>query len=104
MLRGASRVWYGRPQAASISAETGTLKFEVFDDQVNFEMAARAPLTEHGLLDKMVLYVFQVKHSAEPTPGSDKYLGEFVVNGLPPGANDLIPLKPLPLTASSGTP
>lgn len=101
MMRGASRVWYGRPQAASISPDTGTLKFEVFDDQVNFDMSARAPLTEHGMLDKMVLYVFQVKHSAEPTPGSDKYLGEFVVNGLPPGTNEpIIPLKPaLPLTA-----
>lgn len=102
IMRGAGRVWYGRPQAASISAETGTLKLELFSDEVNLDMNGRSPLNDHGLVDKAFLYVFQMSHTGDLAPGTDKYVGEFVVSGLPPGTNEnMIPLKPaLPLTAA----
>jgi hypothetical protein len=102
IMRGAGRVWYGRPQAASISAETGTLKLELFSDEVNLDMNGRSPLNDHGLVDKAFLYVFQMSHTGDLVPGTDKYVGEFVVSGLPPGTNEnMIPIKPaLPLTAA----
>lgn len=97
MMRGVGRVWYARPVAASISGETGTLSIEMFDDKVNDTGfgTTRQPLSAHGLTDKTFLYVFQMNHNGEPMEGKDRYVGEFIVNGLPPGANEpLIPLKP----------
>jgi len=97
MMRGVGRVWYARPIAASISGETGTLSIEMFDDKVNDTGfgTTRQPLSAHGLTDKTFLYVFQMNHNGEPMEGKDRYVGEFIVNGLPPGANEpLIPLKP----------
>ncbi|MGC3966145.1 MAG: hypothetical protein QM775_01865 [Pirellulales bacterium] len=43
-----------------------------------------------------------MSHTGDVLPSSDKYVGEFVVNGLPPGTNEnIIPLKPaLPLTTA----
>ena len=61
----------------------------------------RKPLKEHQIKDKSFVYLFQLRHDGVKAQ-EDRYLGEFVVNGLPPDATDaLVPLKPsVPLDAA----
>lgn len=96
------RVWYASRDAATIDETAGTVTIRVFDGN----LSGPAPLKEHGITDKAFLYVFQLKHDGTPNPAQDRYVGEFVVNGLTVDAttklpaDEKVPLKPsLPLTA-----
>jgi len=94
---GRGRFWYAQRDAQLIDQDGGTFKVQIVDD--NIESDTRQPLKEHGIKDKSFLYLFQLQHDGEPSPGDDRYIGEFVVggltldeNGLPTDA--LVPLRP----------
>lgn len=90
LKHGRGRFWYAMRVKNSIDPATGTLKVEIQD--ANF--VDRKPLKEHQIKDKSFLYLFQLRHDGAKAT-EDRYLGEFVVNGLPPDATDaLVPLKP----------
>lgn len=93
LKRGRGRFWYAIRNKASIDPMTGTLKVEIYDANVE-NPSDRKPLNEHQIKDKSFVYLFQLRHDGAKAP-EDRYLGEFVVNGLPPDATDaLVPLKP----------
>lgn len=102
-------VWYATRVTPSINPDLGTLKIVVYDNDftnTNFGGDPNAggrkelPATSttgptHGITNNMVLYIFQMKHNGDRTTG-DRYVGEFVVDGL---IENNIPLKPTrPLT------
>ncbi len=96
------RVWYATRDAATIDEAAGTVTMRIFDGN----LAGPSPLKEHGITDKSFLYVFQLKHDGTPNPGQDRYVGEFVVNGLTVDAtsklpaDEKVPVKPsLPMGA-----
>lgn len=100
------RIWYATRVTPSINPELGTVKMVVYDNDftnVNFggdpASGGRKELKEekeHGITNKMTVFVFSMKHSGERSP-TDRYIGEFVVDGL---IETNIPLKPSrPFTA-----
>jgi len=98
------RVWFATRLTQSINPELNSLKMVVYDNEIensNFggdpANGGRKELTveQHGLTSKTVVYVFQMKHNGEVSD-SDRYVGEFVVEGL---IESNVPLKPTrPLT------
>lgn len=96
------RVWYATRVTESVNPDLKTLKMSVYDSDVEntqFGVAAasggRKEQTDHGFTNKTILYVFQMAHNGERKP-EDRYVGEFVVDGL---IEAYIPLKPArPLT------
>jgi hypothetical protein len=93
---GRGRFWYARRETNSIDAAAGKFKVNIIDE--NVESGTRQPLKEHGIKDKSFLYAFQLRHDGAPATG-DRYVGEFVVDGLTLDANgvptdSLVPLKP----------
>jgi hypothetical protein len=100
---GRGRVWYAMRDANLIDPAGGTLKVQILDD--NVESQTRQPLKEHNIKDKSFLYLFQLNHDGS-TGADDRYVGEFVVNGLTLDANgvptdNLLPLRPaLPMTTA----
>lgn len=79
LMLGRGRFWYSERVANSIDQANGTFKVEIKDE--NVEAGQRQPLVEHGIKDKSFLYVFQLRHNGEAA-SDDRYVGEFVVNGL----------------------
>jgi hypothetical protein len=97
---GRGRFWYALSDANLINAAGSTMKVKLVDE-------SRADIKgQHGIKDKAFLYLFQIKHDiADQTNiAGNRYLGEFVVEGLQLDANgvptdNLLPLKPShPLT------
>lgn len=99
---GRGRFWYAQPIGDSIDDAAGKFKISILDDNVEAG-GNRQPLKEHNIKDRSFLYLFQLKHDGTPDT-NDKYIGEFVVDGLTVGEDGLptdnnLPLKPsLPLT------
>lgn len=99
---GRGRFWYAQPIGDSVDEAAGSFKISILDENVEGG-GNRQPLKEHNIKDRAFLYLFQLKHDGTPDT-SDKYIGEFVVNGLTVDANGVptdnnLPLKPsLPLT------
>lgn len=100
------RIWYATRLTPSINPELGTVKMVVYDNDftnVNFggdpTSGGRKELKEekeHGITNKMTVFIFQMKHNGERS-ATDRYIGEFVVDGL---IEANIPLKPArPFTA-----
>lgn len=99
---GRGRFWYVLPIGDSVDEAAGKFKISVLDENVEAG-GNRQPLKEHNIKDRAFLYLFQLKHDGSADT-NDKYLGEFVVDGLTVDADGLptdnnLPLKPsLPLT------
>jgi hypothetical protein len=109
LKHGRGRLWYARRDASLIDTNTGTLKVQILDE--NVESQNRLPLKEHGIKDKSFVYLFQLAHNQMAPGGNpaadDRYIGEFIVSGLSVDANTglpsdhLLPLRPaLPLTTA----
>lgn len=99
---GRGRFWYAVPVGDSVDEAAGKFKISILDDNVEAG-GNRQPLKEHNIKDRAFLYLFQLRHDGTPDT-NDKYVGEFVVDGLAVDANGVptdnnLPLKPsLPLT------
>lgn len=96
------RVWYATRVTQSINPQLGTVKIVVYDNDFTNQNFGGDPTAggrkelnekEHGMTNKMVVYVFQMKHNGDRTPGpqGDRYVGEFVVDGQ---IETNVPLKP----------
>lgn len=105
---GRGRYWYATRIGESFDPQAGRFKIKILDDDVE-NSGNRQPLKEHGIKDKAFLYLFQIKHDGTQSPGDDRYVGEFVVDGLTLDENGVptdadVPLKPsLPLTDAQWT-
>jgi hypothetical protein len=103
LMLGRGRYWYAECVKDSIDPTNGKLKAEIKDE--NVESNPRQPLVAHGIKDKSFLYVFQLRHDGTSS-SDDRYVGEFVVDGLTLDADGkptdaLVPLRPaLPMDAA----
>ena len=97
LVTDAGRVWYAVLTQASVSPETNSLKIKIFDTDVDNPRftedpatGGRAPLPDHGIVEKTSLHVFQMAHNGVWN-SKDRYVGEFVVEGT---IDVNVPLKP----------
>lgn len=93
---GRGRFWYVTRVDNSTDPAAGKFKISILTDDV--ENAARQPLVQHNIKDKSFVYIFQLRHDGVRAT-NDRYVGEFVVDGLTLDANgvptdSLVPLKP----------
>lgn len=96
LMLGRGRFWYATRLTDSIDPANGKFKIEVKDE--NVESNPRQPLVAHGIKDKSFLYVFQLRHDGT-SASDDRYVGEFIVDGLTLDADGkptdaTIPLRP----------
>jgi hypothetical protein len=90
---GRGRFWYAQRVNDSVDPATGKFKINMLDANID-DPNNRQPLVGSGLKDKSFVYVFQLRHDGVKA-SDDRYVGEFVVDGLAPDATDgFVPLRP----------
>ncbi len=97
------RIWYATRVTPSINEQLGTVKMVVYDNDftnANFggdpAAGGRKELKEereHGITNKMTVFVFQMNHNGDRSP-TDRFVGEFVVDGLIESNVQLKPARP----------
>jgi len=85
------RIWYATRVTPSINEQLGTVKMVVYDNDFTNSNFGGDPAAggrkelkeerEHGITNKMTVFVFQMKHNGDRSP-TDRFVGEFVVDGL----------------------
>jgi hypothetical protein len=95
---GRGRFWYALRDNTLITTLNTPFKVQLVDENVESNQRNKMK-TNEGIKDKSFIYLFQLRHDGT-SDSSNRYVGEFVVEGLNPDATDgLIPLKPSqPLT------
>ena len=94
---GRGRFWYAQRDPNLIDAAAGTFKAKLLDDSVDAQQRIDFK-GQHGIKDKSFLYLFQLKHDGSDAP-DNRYIGEFIVEGLQLDGDgmptdSLLPLRP----------